>query len=433
MNEEIIINPITKTVNQSFIETKNTIKIAVPFLSNFARKIINKKTITNTSEKKLVTRFDETNINSFDIPTLQYLLENGFKIRFTNNIHLKLYITDNKTFVTSSNLTKGGFENNTELTVAIDTKNKQECNKIFDKLWEDSKMNQISEELLKENMPKYLILKNKEKYKQSKKVKVGESITKLGSFDINSLLDEIFHSNEDYSDKLTLSFAANKLRGRIKNELLKNKFNKTIFYVPEGHPKRNDNVFYHFVYGVEKQLAGTGLREEQFSNAFEHKDFEKVIAFIFPEIYGIEPWNLENEKTYSEFCNGLFDFNIPQYSETLPIRLASFFYPDYFIPIFKLEHLQKICEPLGIVTDAKTKGEKLFAYNIFLSKKMKAVPFNNYIKAKMAYLIRFSVELYNRLQNGEKYKNIFYSYNKLWEKKYIPRAKQLLKKIKAIR
>ncbi len=432
MNEEIIKNPITKIVKQSIIETKKVLKFAVPFLSSFARSIIEKNTITNINEIFLVTRFDETNINSFDIPTLQYLLENGFKIRFNNNIHLKLYITDNKTFVTSSNLTKGGFENNTELTVAIDTKNKQECNKIFDKLWEDSKMNQISEELLKKNLPKYLILKNKEKYKTSKKIKVEESITKTGLLDIDLLLDEIFNSNEDNSEKLALSFEANKFREKVKNKLLKNKFKKTIFYVPEGHPKRKDNLFYNFVYGAESNLAGTGLREAQFSSAFMHKDFEKVIAFIFPEIYGIESWNLKDEKTYSEFCNGLFDFNIPQYSETLPIRLASFFYPEHFIPIFKLEHLRKICEPLGIKTDAKTKGDKLYAYNIFLLNKMKAVPFNNYIKARMAYQICFTVELYNSLQKGEKIEKMFNSYTKIWEKKYIPRAEKILKKLKVI-
>ena len=39
-------------------------------------------------------------------------------LNLNNNIHLKLYITDNEAYVTSSNLTKGGFEDNIELTAS---------------------------------------------------------------------------------------------------------------------------------------------------------------------------------------------------------------------------------------------------------------------------------------------------------------------------
>ncbi len=83
MNEQIINNPITNIIKKSIIETKNVLKFAVPFLSSFACSIIEKDIIVNISEKKLLTRFDETNINSFDIPTLEYMLDNGFKIRLS--------------------------------------------------------------------------------------------------------------------------------------------------------------------------------------------------------------------------------------------------------------------------------------------------------------------------------------------------------------
>jgi len=432
MKEQIVENPITGIVKQSIIETKDVLKLAVPFLTSFASSLLEKDITDNINEKKILTRFDETNINSFDLPTLEYMLDNGFEIHFDNNIHLKLYITDSKTYITSSNLTRGGFENNKELTVTVDTNNKLECNQIFDRLWEDSRLNIISKELLSENMPKYLILKKREQYKKNKKVKVETNIHVVGSLDMKLLIDEIFSSKNDNTNILDLVYGANKLREKFKNELIENKFNKLLFYVPEGHPKRHDNLFYNFVYGEERKLAGTGLREAQFKNVFEHKDFEKVITFIFPEIYGMEPWNFEDENIYLEFCTGLFDFDIPQYSESLPIRLASFFYPEYFIPIFKLEHLKKICDPLGIDTDAKTKGERLFAYNHFLNKYMKAVPYNNYSKSKMAYQILYSVELYKRLQNGEKYETIIEDYNKVWKKRYIKKAKQILTKVKAI-
>src|SRR5690606_11805568 len=180
-------------------------------------------------------------------------------------------------------------------------------------------------------------------------------------------------------------YEANKKRNKIKKIVKTQKFDTTLYYSPKGHPKRYDNLYYNFVYGVESKLAGTGLRESQFKDSFEHRDFKKVIDFLIPESIGLEPWNLNDNKNLFNFCNGLFDFTIPQYSEAIPIRLASYFYPDYFLPIFKLNHLKKVCDALGIETEAKTKGEKMYAYNLFLRDKMKDIPFDNYIKSGMIY------------------------------------------------
>ncbi|MCH7827608.1 MAG: phospholipase D family protein [Bacteroidetes bacterium] len=432
MKEQIFTNPITTIVKQAIGETSHTLKIAVPFISTFAREIINKDLAKKIIEKKLITRFDDTYINSFDIPTLEYLIDNGFKIRYDNNIHLKLYITDNKSFITSSNLTKGGFEDNTELTVEIDSLNYKVCSKIFNELWNNAKSKEITKQLLGKNRDKYLLLKKRNKFKHDKRPTISKGLVKVGSLNIQLLIDEIFYTKQDYPKILNLSFKANKLRVKVKNELIKKKFRPTLFYAPKGHKNRQENLLYYLAHGAESNLAGTGLRDAQFKEVFEHKDFKEVISFIFPEMLELEPWNFDDEKIYSEFCKGLFDFNIPQYTEVIPIRLASYFYPERFLPIFKLDHLQEICNTLGLKTNAKSKGERLFAYNSYLKKKMSVIPFNNYIKSSMAYTILYSVKLFNRLQNGEKYNTIKNSYKKGWKRRYVEKGKKYLISINAI-
>jgi hypothetical protein len=429
--ERIILNPISALITEQIKAAKNKLLIAVPFISSYARKIIPRDNISNIKHKRLITKFDEENIHSFDIPTLQYLLENGFNICFNNKIHLKQYIIDDNAFITSSNLTRGGLEDNIELTVQVDQYNLLKSNKVFDELWELSKSNKITGQLLEDNYEKYKVLKKRQKNTENKKIRVNEN-TLNGSLNIEELIDEIFNTNEDHTSQMQLIYEANKKRNIIKSKLIKNKFETSLFYAREGHPKRRDNLFYEFVYGTESKLAGTGLREAQFKGAFEHPDFQSVIAYIYPDILGLQSWNLEDEKSFLNFCNGLFDFEIPQYSESIPIRLASFFYPEKILPIFKLDHLEKICSALGLDTDAKSKGERLFAYNVYLENKFKNVPINNYIKSNMAYHLFYSVELYKRLENGEKINDIKNSFTQQWKKFFIEKSRNTLKNIKAI-
>tara|TARA_R110000751_G_scaffold190314_1_gene296133 strand:+ start:83 stop:1411 length:1329 start_codon:yes stop_codon:yes gene_type:complete len=431
MTEKIFINPITETLKKSITESKNRLNFAVPFISGFAKKIISDKTHNNTTNKRLITRFDESNINTFNLPTLEYLIDKGFEICYNNRIHLKLYITDNDAFVTSSNLTTGGFEKNVELTVKVDNENFENCQGIFNDLWTESKHNVITKELIAENIDKYEVLKKRQKFEKTEVTKIQENF-KVGSLNIQQLLDLIFNSKEDYTNRLNLAYSANKSRNQLKDKLKNNDFDLSLFYVPEGHPKRRENLFYNFVYGSESKLAGTGLREAQFKDVFEHPEFKNIISFILPESVGLQPWNFEDNKAFFNFCNGLFDFDIPQYSIALPIRLASFFYPEHFVSIFKLNHLQKVCETLGLETDAKSNGERLFAYNIFLTKKMKDIPYDNYIKSGMIYQILYSVELYKRLDNGEDFQDIKKSYKKQWIKYYIEKGKTNLENIKAL-
>lgn len=429
--EKIICNPISDLITEQLEDANDKLLIAVPFISSFAMKILKRDNITNIINKRLITKFDESNINTFDIPTLQYLLNNGFKICFNNKIHLKHYIIDNSAFITSSNLTQGGFENNIELTVKIDQENSVTSTQIFEELWEISKSNIITKQLLEDNLEKYEVLKKKQKFKENNKVEVNESSLNC-SLNMKNLIDEIFKTKEDRSSQMQLIYDANKKRNRIKKKLRIKKFETSLFYAPEGHPKRRENLFYEFVYGTESKLAGTGLREAQFKDAFEHPSFKTVISYLFPEMLELQPWNFEDEKLYLGFCNGLFDFKIPQYSEALPIRLASYFYPEKFLPIFKLDHLQKVCDALGIDTNAKSKGERVFAYNNFLENKLKDIPFDNYIKSNMAYHLLYSIELYKRLEKGEEFKVIKNSYKQQWKKYYIEKGRKTLENINAI-
>lgn len=313
----------------------------------------------------------------------------------------------------------------------VNDENFENCQTVFNDLWEKSKDNVISKELIAKNFNKYEILKKKQKFEKIQITQVNENF-KIGSLDIQQLLDLIFNSKSDYTDLLKLAYSANKSRNQLKDKLINKGFDFELFYVPIGHPKRGSNLFHNLAYGTEYKLAGTGLREAQFKEVFEHPEFKKIISFLLPESIGLEPWNLKDDKVYFNFCNGLFDFKVPQYAITLPIRLASFFYPEYFVHIFNLNHLQKVCEKLGLQTDAKTNGQRLYAYNIFLRRKTKDVPYDNYIKSEMIYQVLYSVELYIRLNNGENYQDIKKSYNKKWIKNLIEKGKMNLENIKAL-
>lgn len=425
MNEIIIINPLTDRIKDSLKSNTQRLNFAFPFLSAFALKILNEQNTSNISDKRIITRFDDTNLNSFDLPTLKRLLDLGFEIKFNNKIHLKLYIFDKEIFITSSNFTKGGFENNIELSVMIDSANSQTCVDIFNELWLDSVNNNITYEKIENNWGKYKLLRKREKYANKTHEDVEIEEFEIGEIKIEQLIQTIFNQKTDYSQLLNYVFESNKLKKRTIGRINKG-FNKDIFYVEKGHPKRRDNMFYELVYGPESKYAGTGLREMQFQTVFEDSDFINVITYLIPETVGIKPWNLSDKKELIEFCNGLFDFDIPQYVETLPIRLASYFYPEYFLSIFKLEDLEKVCDAFGLKTNATSKGDRLYAYNSCILEKMKILPFNNAIKSDISYKILYTVELYKRLNEGNTYDIILTDYKQNWKKELIEYGRKLL-------
>lgn len=432
MTESIIKNPISSSIIESIVRTKGKIAIAVPFISSFARSILDSDMILKIKDKRLITRFDETSISSFDLPTLKYLLSSGFRIRYDNSIHLKLYLFDDEAYVTSSNLTKAGFEDNVELTVKVDSKNVAECQVIFNELWSLSSQNNVSTRLIEMNWDKYEILKRRDNLRQKSKIINIEYVPKkIGSLDVQLLFAEILEQNTDFSNRLIISTKANMRREQVKERLRKG-FDSKIFYVEKGNKARKENLFYDFVYGYESQLAGTGLWERHCKAAFEHKDFKELISFMFPEMNGSAKWNFEDKSTFVEFCNGIYDFKIPSFTNVLPIRLASYFYPEHFISIFVLDDLEEICNALGLVTDAITQGERLFAYNTFIKDRMKVSPYPNHVKSHLAYQFLYARELYIRLKNKEDFEMIKASYEVGWERGLVDDGWKFLKNLEVI-
>ena len=99
MNKKVIINPITTEFKRQLNDCTNELLIAVPFISSFAKKVLPEKELNRINNKKIITCFDETNINSFELETLNYFLDNGFEILYNNSIHLKLYLFENTGFI----------------------------------------------------------------------------------------------------------------------------------------------------------------------------------------------------------------------------------------------------------------------------------------------------------------------------------------------
>lgn len=431
MKENIIKNPIFEIVKESIQNTENQLFLAVPFITSYATRVLNSENILSIIDKKCITRFDESTLLSFDVPTLLYLLDLGFEMRYDNNIHLKLYITDNDTYVSSSNLTQSGFEDKIELTVRVDNSNTKECLEIFSEIWQNCECNKIDKKLLLENLSKYNVLKRKKRNYPFKTILPSQEEYNFSDDVTDKIIYEIFNLDKDYTKIIENAYEANKLRYAMLSNLRKG-FDLEMFYLPQNHAKRRETLFYDVVYGYESYLAGTGLREAQFKSAFLDPKFKDVIEFMCPEIIGLTPWNLDDSKEFQEFCNGIFDFEIPSYKETLPIRLASYFYPRHFIPIFKLEHLKEICLNLGFNSKSTNRGICLFEYNQFVFEQLKNLPYDNYIKSNILYLLYYTLELYKRIKAGEIASEIVIGHNEKWKKNLANDGLEILKRLNII-
>lgn len=246
------------------------------------------------------------------------------------------------------------------------------------------------------------------------------------------ILNEILAHPEDY-----IHIAENVIEANLKRDekllMLQNGFNREKFYLPVGHIGRNNTLFYDFAFGLEAKLAGTGLREQHFQSVFENEDFEEIIEFIYPQIAGGENWNFEDEDERLNFCKGLFNYNIPYFKEALPIRLASYFYPNYFIPIFKLDHLRDICIDFGFAGgQILTREQKLFEYNKFIFSIPEILAFDSHMKLYIVSLVHYTIELNNRLTNGETYEDILKGYKKKWIRDLVTEGCRILQAINAL-
>lgn len=431
---QILKNPITGRVREliEYNDRELNFSIAVPFISDFARKFFIKEYFKKAGKKRLITRFDPTNINSFDLPTFKYLIDNGVEIVFNNNIHLKLYIINGNSIVTSSNLTNGGFENNFELTVCLPISELTKCQEIFNQLWNDSLNNRIDLQAIENNLEAYNFLKKKNDNANSRKVE--EFYTPdLEDIDIDEMISIIADTHIDRTKKEKLVVEVNKNRKKFIKKIL-NGFDTTSFYAEENHPKRKESLFYEFVYGIEEKLAGTGLRESQFRDVFTNSQFKEVINFILPQLLELNEWNLGDKSERLNFCSGIFEFDIPQYKEVMPIRLASYFYPNYFLPIFKIDHLEMIANFMGYtIQEELSKGEKVFYYNDFLIHRLDVFSYDNFIKSNILYELLYTVTLFRRLEKGESFSEIRKSYTRNWKRSLIDNGRDTLVKMKIIK
>ena len=71
----------------------------------------------------------------------------------------------------------------------------------------------------------------------------------------------------------------------------------------------------------------------------------------------------------------------------------------------------------------------IILHNTCIKEKMKFISYNNYIKSNICYRILYTVELYKRLKNGEKYQNIRMDYNRHWIKKIMDDGKKILEQL----
>lgn len=392
-----LINPIQSEI-QNAIGNADHISIAVPFLSfGTVRGLIN-SSINNVLDKRVIIKLDESHSISYDLAAVKHLLEHGFKVRFDNTIHLKLYILGERIFISSGNLTDGGLKNNFELTVET-TEVESGVHSIFEDLWSRNISNEITIDYIKQNWEKHLFLKKK--YPRSKSVTpvVKEVIL---SPDEETLIDAILFEEKNRGWHHHMVGLVNKRRSKFFKTLTENGFKEDYFYAAEGNPNRRNSLFYQFVYGNEEKLAGTGLREAQFKDVFTSTEFERIVFYIYPKFKKADySWDLTDKTECLNFCKGLFEFNVKSFKEAMPIRLANYFYPDSFLPIFKLSHLKEICAILGYECNSNDRAIQLFEYTQFLNDRLKDVPFNNFIKSNILYKLLYTMKVKREIERND--------------------------------
>lgn len=426
----IIETPLTNHFASCLIKSKQRLLLASPFLSGFLRQL--PFTANPQQDRRLLTRFSPENINTFNLPALQFLLDQGFTIRYNNEIHLKLYLFDETALIGSANLTSGGFEKNIELTVEA-AQHLSECLQLFEDLWRSPTSQELRQADIDSGQAQYLVLAARDRAKGSAqppaRAPVPPSQTAETLFR-QIFVEEIQHF-EEIQDKVS---AAEQQRQRRINELL-GPHSPEAVYAPENHPRRRDCLFYDLQYGPEVQLAATGLVENQYRAVFEHQLFPAILGFLLPTSKGLPPWNLESPSELQAFAEGIFAFDLPQYKEVMPIRLASFFYPRHFLPIFSLKQLGEIAKSLGFPGPAPQEPQEQFLeYNSFLYNRTASVPVNNYVKSQMLYAYFFTNLLLTGHHNQKSLQDIKdeYRLQRAWIDDYLSSAERRLRSLNLI-
>lgn len=245
------------------------------------------------------------------------------------------------------------------------------------------------------------------------------------------VINYIFTQKWHYDEIIQLENQAQIRRDQNRERLIKNGFNDKIFYLRLSHKLRIQTIFHDIIYGYESQLAGTGLLEQHLIDICYHNDFARLVKFILPEIEGKEPWDFSKENQLKKFCIDIFNFNIQSYNETMTIRLATYFYPDALLPIFKIDELRKICRAFGFEHNSNDKGEQLFVFNSFLLDKMNHLnDMPNIIKQNTAYQVFYTIDLLNRINNGEIFENVLLTTKKVRVKRFYSYGMAILEALK---
>jgi len=82
---------------------------------------------------------DCSNPVNCDYTTLNYFIDNGFKVRTLKLLHAKVYIADNESIVTSANLSQTAFEKRSEIGIHLEAGYISEVEAVFNRYWNEAK------------------------------------------------------------------------------------------------------------------------------------------------------------------------------------------------------------------------------------------------------------------------------------------------------
>ena len=123
------------------LSPNESLRIICPFikLQALKRLLIN----VDSENIEIITRFNLADFANrvSDISALRHLLKIGANVRGIKGLHTKLYMFgQNKTVLTSANLTKAAMTKNSEFGfLSNDTTIAAQCHTYFDKLWSQSR------------------------------------------------------------------------------------------------------------------------------------------------------------------------------------------------------------------------------------------------------------------------------------------------------
>jgi hypothetical protein len=230
---------------------------------------------------------------------------------------------------------------------------------------------------------------------------------------------------------IELEEQCSKTRTKTKDQIIMN-YNINQFVPEAGVPPQNQTLIHILLYGAESNLLGTGLRYNQLVYVFKHDLFEYIIKNMIPEIERKTQWNLKDENEFKKFCSQLFSYNVKYYKETIPIRLASYFYPESIFPIFKIEVLCQISAIFGFESNNNTRADLLFDYNKFLLNKTKELNVNNSIKTYYLYQVKTTVEILEKIRANVSRNEIEQGYRQNWARTMFDNGITILNDLKLI-